>query len=568
METAKKDSVDIPPQEAQKTIAIVQILRLGDIIQTIQMAKSLRAEYGDKYKLLLIARKQFANHLTEQIKEVFDECITIDLKDLVLKSPVVNLENSLKNIKELKDRISSHNIDVCINLSYSKTANYLMSLIKANHKVGPVYDTDASLKIKDKWSQYLYANVLETSFNSFNLVDLYKLIVGVAPKKDENNTVNSGPKNKVFIHPFASDKKKVWSDTKWVEVIFKFLKDNESKKVFIVGAKSDREACQKITSSPLLSSYSNRIVDLTGKHNITELKNLFDDDSMFIGHDSMVSHLASLKKIPIITISLGPVRTRETIPYIDGAYSLSPQTKCFPCKPDTSCDFYQCHADIPYQAVNEVLSLVSKGEEVTKELLNKNLSHFHLNSINISRSQYNSLGLLSLQSVLGNEVTYSEAIQKFFMITWSYIVNEAEAHNDFPEISDKTHQLILQDMQGLQQLFELSEFGKKYSRYILEEISSNTPNINQIKDYSKKVDEIERLSDIVSETYPQLSPIINFGKVSRANLHGENLVELTESSFYSFHDQANVTSVMYELCEKTLTQNQRNKNIKPQATIR
>ena len=568
METAKKDSVDIPPQESQKTIAIVQILRLGDIIQTIQMAKSLRTEHGSKYKLLLIARKQFANHLIDQINEVFDECITIDLKDLVLKSPTVNLENSLKNIKGLRERISSHNVDVCVNLSYSKTANYLMSLVEAKHKIGPTYDTNASISIKDKWSQYLYANVLETSFNSFNLVDLYKLIVGVHPKEDKANTVNNGPKNKVYLHPFASDKKKVWSDTKWVEVIFKFLRDNEEKQVFIVGSKADNSACLKIINNPLLASFKNRVSDLTGKHNISELKNLFDEDSMFIGHDSMVSHLASLKKIPIITISLGPVRTKETIPYIAGAYNMSPQTKCFPCKPDTACDFYQCHADIPYQAVNEVLSLVSKGEEVSKSSLNKNLSHFHLNSINISKSEYNTLGLLGLESVLGNEAAYSDTIQSFFMMTWSYLINEIEAHSDFPEITDKTHQKLLQDMQGLQQLFELSEFGKKYSRYILEEISSNTPNINQIKEYSKKVDEIERLSEIVSETYPQLSPITNYGTVSRANLHGENLVELTESSFYSFHDQANLTSVMYELCEKTLTQNQKNKSNKPQATIR
>ncbi|WP_372651980.1 glycosyltransferase family 9 protein [Halobacteriovorax sp.] len=568
METAKQDNTDIPPETVKKTIAIVQILRLGDIIQTIQTAKSLRQEHGDKYKLLLIARKKFANHLLDQINEVFDECITIDLKDLVLKSETVNLENSLNNIRELKAKISSHNIDVCVNLSYSKTANYLMSLITASHKIGPYYNENANLNINDKWSQYLYANVLETSLNSFNLVDLYKLIIGVSPKEDSSNIVKTGNKNKVFIHPFASDKKKVWGDSKWVEVIFKFLRDNESKEVFLVGAKNDQEACKKIINNPLLQTYNNRINDLTGKHNITELKELLDDDSMFIGHDSMVSHLASLKKVPIITISLGTVRTAETVPYIAGAYNLSPQTKCFPCKPDTACDFYQCHADIPYQTVNEALTIVSNGEELTKESLNKKLSHFHLNSINITKSAYNSLGLLSLESVLENEATYDETIRKFFTITWSYLVSEIEGHNEFPKISDKTHQRLLTDMKGLQQLFELSEFGKKYSRYILEEISCETPNLNKIKDYSKKVDEIERLSDIVSETHPQLSPIINYGKVARANLHGDNLVQLTESSFYSFHDQANATSIMYELCEKTLTQNQKNKTVKPQTTIR
>lgn len=568
METAKKNNTEIPPKEVKKTIAIIQVLRLGDIVQTIQTAKSLRAAHGDKYNLLLIARKQFASHLRDMIDEVFDECITIDLKDLVLKSPVVNLENSLANIKELKDKINSHSIDVCINISYSKTANYLMSLITSKHKVGPYYNSSATVDINDKWSQYLYANVLETTLNTFNLVDLYKFIIGIDPNETPDNKVNHGEKKNIYLHPFASDKKKVWNAGKWVEVIFKFLKDNEDKEIFIVGSKEDKTNAESITSNPLLSSFKDRLTDITGEYNISELRELFDEKSMFIGHDSMVSHLASLKKVPIITVSLGPVRTAESIPYIAGAINLSPQTKCFPCKPDTACDFYQCHADVPYQAVNEVLGLVSKGMEVTEESLNKNLSHFHLNSIDISRSKFNSLGLLTLEPIIKDEISYNDTLKKFYTITWAFLLNELEANNEIPKISDKTHQKLLQDMQGLQQLFELCEFGKKYSRYILEEISAETPNLNKIKDFSKKVDEIERLADIISETYPQICPIINFGKVSRANLRGENLVELTESSFYSFHDQANATSVMYELCEKTLTKNQKNRSNKKQATIR
>ncbi|ATH06466.1 hypothetical protein BIY24_00465 [Halobacteriovorax marinus] len=563
-----KESNDIPPQEAKKTIAIVQILRLGDIIQTIQTAKSLREQHGDKYQLLLIARKQFATPLKNLIDEVFDECITVDLKDLVLKSDKVNLENTQKNIKALTSKINSHHIDVCINLSYSKTANYLMSIIDAKHRIGPFYDQEANIVIKDKWSQYLYANVLETSLNSYNLVDLYKLIIGITPKENTENTIKRSARNKVFVHPFASDKKKVWNEGKWVEVLFKFLKDNEEKSVHLVGAKGDLDAAAKILNNPLLASYKERIHNLVGNKSIAELKDLLDDDSMFIGHDSMVSHLASLKRVPIITISLGPVRTSETVPYIAGAYNLSPQTKCFPCKPDTACDFYQCHADIPYQPVNEVLSQVARGEEVTNGSLNKALSHFHLNSININKTSYNSLGILSLEPVLENEASYEDTLKKFFEITWCFLINELEGKNPIPKISDKTHQKLLKDMQGLQQLFELSEFGKKYSRYILEEISAETPNLNKIKEFSKKVDEIDRLSDIISETYPQLSPIINYGKVSRANLHGENLVELTESSFYSFHDQSSATSVMYELCERTLTLNQKNKNSNNQTTIR
>ena len=159
---SQEQNPEIPVEPAKSTIAIVQILRLGDIIQTIQMAKGLRDVHGAKYRLLLVARKSFANPLRQMIDEVFDECITIDLNELTLSSQSVNLENTLNNIKKLKAKINSKPIEVCINLSYSKSANYLMSLIEAVHKIGPHYDTSAAIRVNDKWSQYLYANVLET----------------------------------------------------------------------------------------------------------------------------------------------------------------------------------------------------------------------------------------------------------------------------------------------------------------------------------------------------------------------------------------------------------------------
>ena len=109
-------------------------------------------------------------------------------------------------------------------------------------------------------------------------------------------------------------------------------------------------------------------------------------------------------------------------------------------------------------------------------------------------------------------------------------------------------------MTGLQHLFELSEFGQKYSRYILEEISSSTPSISKIKEYSKKIDEIDQLQALVQKTSPYLAPIIDYFKVRKGNLFGENIVKLTESSYYCFEENAHLASVMYELIQNTIAE--------------
>jgi hypothetical protein len=43
-------------------------------------------------------------------------------------------------------------------------------------------------------------------------------------------------------------------------------------------------------------------------------------------------------------------------------------------------------------------------------------------------------------------------------------------------------------------------------------------------------------------------------------LHGENIVKLTESSFYCFEENAHLTSVMYELIQTTIAEYKLNGN--------
>ena len=103
-------------------------------------------------------------------------------------------------------------------------------------------------------------------------------------------------------------------------------------------------------------------------------------------------------------------------------------------------------------------------------------------------------------------------------------------------------------------LFELSEFGKKYSQYILEEISSKTPSIHKIKDYSKKIDEIDHLQGLVLKTSPNLAPIVDYFAIRKGNLFGDNVVTLTESSYYAFLECSNLCSALFELIENTISE--------------
>lgn len=551
------------PIAAQKSLAIIQMTRIGDILQTCHAARLLKLNHPE-YKLILIARKQFVEPIKFIVEQVFDEIHSLDLKGAINLNDGVS--GSIKNILSLVKEINKNDISASINLSFSKSSNYLHSLLESDHKLGSYYTREHNSIIQDKWSQYLYSTVMRGDLNPFNLVDLFSNIIGVKKVKTHlsNTEYSAQKKNNILIHPFASLEKKMWHTNKWVEVIFKMLKENPTANLYIAGGKQDQASYESILNSPILKSYASRIKPLIGKP-LTDLYKLVDETFLFIGHDSMIGNLLSFKNVKTITVTLGTARTQETTPYALGNYVLSPKTNCFPCFPDTKCDYFQCHADIPYQTLISVANQLMASNTIDPERLRSEVTTFNLNSVNIHKTTVNKAGQLLLESIIDENKSAKEIYRDFYNMIWSFTFNEIDINLDTPKFGNQTAKVLAESAKSIETLYELAEFGKKYTRYILEEISNNSPNIQSIKDYSKKVDEIDRLFDVLSGSAPLLSPVIDYGKVAKSNLHGDNIVKLSESAFYVYQEISNCASVLYDFLNSLglVQQNKNTTNNKP-----
>ena len=539
---------------SRPTIAILQLTRFGDLIQTVQAVKNFKSTHPN-YRMVLIARSRFAKPLNFILDKYFDAIYTIDTQAILQDHQVDGLSKPLKGINSFLDELKNEKIDALINLSFSKSSSYLTSLIPAQHKIGSFHDFNNKIQINDKWSQILYSSVMRGSLNPFSLVDLFKNIIGIK----ESETTNVAPvninlrSNLVVIHPFASSERKAWKAEKWVEVIYKTFKDNDKCTITIVGAKDEVLKSHMITENPLLKTFSNRLLNVTGKTSIEELSRVISNARLFVGHDSMVGHLAALNNTPTLTISLGNVRPHETTPYQINAYNIAPRTKCFPCFPSDPCAYTQCHHDIPYQIVSNLIKQLMTGDSVDSEWIKNANSSFHLSSVNLYRTRFQN-NQLTLDGLINEHQDITDIFRTLYRVTWSFVMNNVEEVFPFPKLTPLSHRELLEAMTGLQHLFELSEFGQKYSRFILEEISSATPSITKIKEFSKKIDEIDHLQAMVQKTSPFLAPIIDYFTVRKGNLFGENIVRLTESSYYCFEENAQLTSIMYELIQNTIAE--------------
>lgn len=547
-QTSKKTEQN-GPLESQKRMVVVQLTRIGDLIQTMSAVKQAKQTLPD-LTLTLIARKSFASPIYNILKEVFDEIYLLDMAQILKGS---GLKSFLLNQKQFLNLINQNPNDVVVNLTYSKASMYLASLIQSNHKIGPYKGLDNKTRIEDTWSQYVYSNVLSAPLTPFSLVDLFSKVIGTKnfnpPKVEDAKRINN-----IVLHPFASSDRKRWKDVKWVEYLYRLLSNNNDLTVNIVGSSLDRKMGMAIKSDPILQKFSHQIFVLAGSYSLEDVYELLKTAKLFVGHDSVVGHLASLAGTQALTLSLGTVRPYETTPYGDNNYVLFPRTKCFPCTPDQNCSFYQCHIDVPHNVVVECTKQILKTKNISIDELTKKCSDFHLKSLSIYKTDLSQTDLI-LRKIDTNYPNTMEIFQTLYRIAWQYFISEKEEEHTFPTIGKSNHTNLVNILTALQNLFELSEFGKKYSKYILQEVSTKTPDLTKIKEYSKKIDEIDNLQLMVKNSFPQLSPIIDYFNVVKANLKGENIVHLTESSYLNFSNTGMFSSIIYELIEKVLEKN-------------
>ncbi len=540
------DNIIVP---APKKLAIIQLSRLGDLVQTCISMEGLKTSNPD-IQTTLFARKKFARPLMFILKDFFDEIIL------------------LPNLNEAKDTIDGHRLlldslnqvknttfNACINLSYSKSSGWLTTFLKSNYKLGLSYNTDGEVIIPDKWSQYIYSVVMRGTFNKINLVNIFQKIIGTNAEPRVITNPNNNY-NRITINPFSSSEKKNWKPNKWVEIIFKIAKKHREKTVAIIGGKNDRHMAKVIEESPILAPFRSRINFHVG-NTLQENSQIIKSSDLIISHDSLTAHMASFYKRPNIIISLGTVRVEETAPFLENSFLISPTTNCFPCFPNDQCSDYKCHADVSYQLVSEVIDRVL-NETSMENVSFKDLPVFLTSSAQVFKTKFSSEGLLTTTSMTETTLKAKNLFGSLLRVATLFLHQNIEETIPFPRISRELHQDFLQTLLGLQHLYELAEFGKKYSRFILEEVTKTTPNLVEIKSYSTKIDEIDHLQNLLSKTYSLLIPVIEIHTVKKANLIGNNIVELTESSFWCYDQCSKMCSILYDLIENTLAESKHN----------
>lgn len=526
---------------SKSRILLVQFNRLGDILQTILAVRDFKENYPE-IEVGIVTRKSFGKPLRFLIEKYFDAYFFIDTQEIFSKP---NLDNAILQLDGHMNQINGWGPKIAINLSFSKSSQSLMGLITTAHKMGPYLTTEGKISVPDRWSQYILGNVLQSSStNVFHLVDLFRFIIGQPVVKREPAQVNEEG-DFFIVHSRTSLDRKNWEAHRWAEYLQRLSVSYPEKRFLLVGSEDDREPIQKILDNKNL--VNNKVFEnVAGNFSIEELTEKIKDCYGFIGHDSMGAHIASLVNRKSLIITLGSARAEETSPYGEGHFVLTPKTACFPCMPDTNCNYFLCHDDINPHLASLATDTCFQGKDFINSINASGLPSVVANKVTLFETKIETERGLILYNHNEIVIDTNLLIRAFYESLWSFLFLDLNLNLSLPTIPRESKKELEKQFSGVEKLYELAEFGCTFSKTIMSELDKELPRIEEIKKYNLKLEEIDALTEGLAELYPLVRPAYNYFRVSRSNLEGNNLKELTQNCYIIYKELAQNLMVISE----------------------
>ncbi|MEW6387017.1 MAG: glycosyltransferase family 9 protein [Thermodesulfobacteriota bacterium] len=341
-------------------IVVINLMRLGDLVQTSAVLRGLKARFPDA-------------RLTLLVMDVFQEPATLLAGvDRLLTFPSVDLARLLNEAEDwprayqmvdawLADHLRPAP-DLVINLTPTLVGALLASAIQAPQVRGLAVDQRRQFYTYPSWTSYFLIVSQARRANPFNLVDLFLLGADLPPdglglhleippeaqaQADAALAALNLPAGtaRVGLLPGASDPRRCWPPENFAQTARQLLAARPCH-FFVFGSTAEAHLGERLkellppesvtlflgrTSLPLLTAYLNRL-------------------DLLICNDTGPMHLAAAVNTPVLALFLASARVQDTGPVGRGHLALGPRLDCYPCA--HFCSYPKCYQAIPPQAVS------------------------------------------------------------------------------------------------------------------------------------------------------------------------------------------------------------------------
>jgi ADP-heptose:LPS heptosyltransferase len=331
-------------------VLVVQLCRLGDILQTTPMLRGLRRMHPDAHITLMVLDGFRHAPIPGRL---YDELSVFPL-DRLAASTEADWRGAIGEVRAFVAGLGEQPYDVVLNLTGSTLANLLCALLPSREVRGGLVARDRTRIVRHPWMTYFWSSLVARSYGAVNLVDLFRWVAEVpidsggleieVPSEAHGSADRwlrvrgwSGAPL-VALQLGASDERKRWPPEQFAAMA-DLLPESAGPLVF-VGAASERPLVERA-----LARLRRPALNAVGETSVVELAALLTRARLLVTNDTGTMHVATAMGTRVLDLSTGPVFVHETGPYAVGAIAVEPSIGCFPCAAGSVCHHLSCRDD-------------------------------------------------------------------------------------------------------------------------------------------------------------------------------------------------------------------------------
>lgn len=346
-----------------RKVLIINVTRMGDLIQTGPLLSRLRHEWPD-VAIDVVVDRQFGAMaaMLPAVRHVHAYDFERLLSDCrAMSRDVVCL---YQDMKAWAAPLAAERYDRVVNLTFTRRSGLLAAYLRAPDVRGAVSAPDGSTTIGNPWLAYFTDLHRYRRFNRFNLVDLYALGgSGEGPFAPLSLTVSSDASawasallgkprpahGWVAVQVGASEVIKAWRPAYFAQTMAT-LGRRLSVGFVMIGTASEQAAVREALQVYRQLGGAAPVVDAVQRTDLARLTALLSRCNLLLTNDTGPMHMAVAVGTKVVDLSVGHVDFRETGPYGRGHWVVQPDLHCAPCGFDQVCAHQACKDRVdPYQ---------------------------------------------------------------------------------------------------------------------------------------------------------------------------------------------------------------------------
>ncbi|MCX8042923.1 MAG: glycosyltransferase family 9 protein [Desulfobacterota bacterium] len=543
-----------------KRILVIQLARIGDIVQSMPMLQSLK-RHMMPCRISMLVNKKFADIC--RLMPCLDEILEIDFNAIgrYFFGKNASLEHAYSYIKHFYGDIQKNDFSEVINI----TPHYIGIFSAFLTKTAP------EPKRRLPWELFFKTITRQWNVLPYHLSDLFKNIAGMPPspeqvqlKINENDFAwadnflhshNMAGRDSflVGLHPGASTPDKQWPLDSFMQ-LGKYLLSDKTIRIIVVGddIRSDANF-----------SLGVRCISAVGKTSLSQLAALLKRMDVFITNDTGPMHIAAACGTRTISIHMGKETCFTTGPYTTRGFAVQPFLDCHPCQYPERCMRQICKSYITPELLYALIRLIRDNQRSGEH----ELTHFSDRAV-VYRGGFDPYGFFDWYPVTRKKINVDALVRPLMRILWKCAFDNmtgttipcvvfddalhslAETLGQFYEPDPDIFNQLSTLNYALHEIITLSRQGINLCKDILRYAPNAMRNYQHLKQRASETEAVDRRLVAWRERMPLMALLIDMFFAERQESKGNDITQVAYDARYAYETLYFRARMLQQMCSR------------------